>query len=110
MMIQDHSDADHKAMALAKKLNGPTPSATGTSLESDAQNNTTTLESKMGADFDEGYVDTQVKEHRAVLDIIDRQLLPNAKDADVKAFVTGVRAKVVMHLHHAQELQAAIAK
>ena len=45
MMIKDHPAADHKAMALAKKLNGPTPSATSTSLESDAQNNTTTLES-----------------------------------------------------------------
>ncbi len=110
MMIKDHTDADHKAMALAKKLNGATPSATSTSLESDAQNNTTTLESESGADFDKGYVDTQVKEHQAVLDLIDQQLLPNAKDANVKTFVTGVRAKVAMHLHHAQELQAAMAK
>jgi putative membrane protein len=110
MMIKDHSDADHKAMALAKKLNGPTPSATSTSLESDAQNNTTTLESESGADFDKGYVDTQVKEHQAVLDLIDQQLLPNAKDAGVKTFVTAVRAKVAAHLHHAQELQAALAK
>jgi putative membrane protein len=110
MMIEDHSVADHKAMALSKKLNGPTPSATRSSLESDAQNNTTILESKTGAEFDKGYVDTQVKEHQAVLDVIDQQLLPNAKDADVKTFVTGVRAKVAMHLHHAQELQAAITK
>jgi len=110
MMIQDHSAADHKAMALAKKLNGPTPSATSASLESDAQNNTTTLESETGADFDKGYVDTQVKEHQAVLDLIDQQLLPKAKDANVKTFVTDVRAKVAMHLHHAQELQAAMAK
>jgi putative membrane protein len=110
MMIKDHSDADHKAMALAKTLNGPTPSATSASLESDAQNNTTTLESESGADFDKGYVDTQIKEHQAVLDLIDQQLLPNAKDAHVKTFVTGVRAKVAMHLHHAQELQAAMAK
>jgi putative membrane protein len=110
MMIKDHTAADHKAMALAKKLNGPTPSATSTSLESDAQNNTTTLESESGADFDKGYVDTQVKEHQAVLDLIDQQLLPNAKDANVKTFVTGVRAKVAMHLQHARELQAAMAK
>jgi putative membrane protein len=110
MMIQDHSAADHKTMALAKKLNGPTPSATGASLENDAQSNTTTLESESGADFDKGYVDTQVKEHQAVLDLIDQQLLPDAKDADVKTFVTGVRAKVAKHLHHAQELQAALAK
>jgi putative membrane protein len=110
MMIKDHSDADHKTMALAKKLNGPAPSATSTSLESDAQNNTMTLESKSGADFDKGYVDTQVKEHQAVLDLIDQQLLPNAKDASVKTFVTDVRVKVAMHLHHAEELQAAMAK
>jgi putative membrane protein len=110
IMIKDHSEADHKAMALAKKPNGPTPSATSASLESDAQNNTTALQSESGADFDKGYVASQVKEHQAVLDLIDQQLLPNAKVASVKTFVTGVRAKVAMHLHHAQELHAALAK
>jgi len=52
-----------------------------------------------------GYVDTQVKEHQAVLDLIDQHLLPNAKEAAVKTFITSVRAKVAMHLEHAQSLQ-----
>ena len=33
-----------------------------------------------GAGFDKSYVDTQVKEHQAVLDMIDQKLLPNAQD------------------------------
>jgi putative membrane protein len=110
MMITDHSAADHKTMALAKKSGGPTPSSTSVSLQNDAQNATAILETQSGADFDKGYVDTQVKEHQAVLGIIDRQLVPNAKDADVKAFITEVRAKVAMHLQHAQDLQTAMAK
>jgi putative membrane protein len=110
MMITDHSAADRKAMAIAKKLDGPMPSATSTSLESDAHNKTNTLESENGAEFDKDYVNIQIKEHQAVLDLIDQQLVPNAKDSKVKTFVNDVRTKVAMHLQHAQELQTALAK
>lgn len=105
MMLKDHSDADRKDLALAKKFDGSGPNATSQSLKHDAESATTTLESESGTDFDKGYVDTQVKEHQAVLDLIDQQLLPNAVDTDVKTFVTAVREKVALHLKHAKDLQ-----
>jgi putative membrane protein len=111
MMLKDHTDADGKAMALAKgeSLN-LAPSSTNTSLESDAGSATSTLKSQNGADFDKGYVDTQVKEHQAVLDMIDQKLIPNAKSAGVKAFLAEVRPKIAMHLRHAQDLQTTMQK
>jgi len=51
-----------------------------------------------------------VKEHQAVLDMIDQKLLPNAQDAEVKMFLTEVRGKVAMHLQHAQALQSKMQK
>jgi putative membrane protein len=111
MMLKDHGAADAKGMAVAKKANlTPAPSPTSSSLESDAKSATTSLASQTGADFDKGYVDTQVKEHQAVLDMIDQKLLPNAKSAEVKAFLTEVRPKIAMHLQHAQDLQTALQK
>ncbi len=109
MMIKDHSDADMKGMKLAKKASlTPSDSPTSTSLKSDAESNTASLKTQTGADFDKAYVDTQVKEHQAVLDMIDEKLSPNAKNADLKAYLTDVRAAVAMHLQHAKDLQSAM--
>jgi putative membrane protein len=111
MMLKDHTAADAKGMAVGRKGNlTPAPSSTSTSIESDAQSATSTLTSQTGVDFDKAYVDTQVKEHQAVLDLIDQKLLPDAKNPDVKAFLTEVRPKIAMHLRHAQELQSALQK
>ncbi len=111
MMIKDHSAADTKGVTLAKKDNfSPSSSAVSTSIESDANDKTSMLKGQTGTDFDKSYVDTQIKEHQAVLDTIDQKLLPNAKNADVKAYLTEVRSKVSMHLQHAQMLQTDLAK
>jgi putative membrane protein len=111
MMLKDHAAADAKGMAVGRKGNlTPAPSSTSTSIESDAQSATSTLSSQTGVDFDKAYVDVQVKEHQAVLDMIDQKLLPDAKSPDVKAFLTEVRPKIAMHLQHAQQLQSAMQK
>ncbi len=71
MMLKDHSAADGKDVALARRVNLTlAPSPTNASLESDAQAATSALESETGAEFDKGYVDTQVKENQAVLDMV----------------------------------------
>jgi putative membrane protein len=111
MMLKDHTAADAKGMMIAKKDNlTPAPSAISSSLESDARNATMMLRAENGTAFDKDYVDTQVKEHQALLDSLDQKLLPNAQDADVKAFLTDVRATVAMHLQHAQNLQNKLMK
>jgi putative membrane protein len=111
MMLKDHTDADGKAIALAKGESlDLAPSSTNTSLESDAGSATSTLKSQSGVDFDKGYVDTQVKEHQAVLDMIDQKLIPNAKSAGVKAFLAKVRPTIAMHLQHAKDLQTMMQK
>jgi putative membrane protein len=111
MMLKDHTAADAKGMAVGRKGNlTPAPSSTSTAIQTDAQSATSTLSSQTGVDFDKAYVDTQVKEHQAVLDVIDQKLLPNAKNPDVKAFLTEVRPKIAMHLQHAQDLQSALQK
>jgi putative membrane protein len=111
MMVRDHNTADAKGNILAKKAGiDLTPSPVSTSLQSDAQEATNALKAKSGADFDALYVDTQVKEHKAVLDLIDQKLVPAAKNAHVKEYLEDVRPKIATHLQHAQELQQAMQK
>lgn len=47
----------------------------------------------------------RVKEHQAVLDMLDQKLIPGATNSDLKCYLGEVRAKVVMHLQHARDLQ-----
>lgn len=111
MMVKDHTDADAKGRTLAKKANlKPEPSPTSESLQTDATGATRTLKAEMGADFDKGYVDTQVKEHQAVLDLVDQELIPSATNTDLKAYLAEVRATIALHLQHAEDLQKEMQK
>jgi putative membrane protein len=106
MMIRDHSQADAKGRAVAEK-DGLTQQASPTSelLQSDADGATRDLKAQGGAGFDKDYVETQVREHQAVLDTLDKKLIPNATNPDVEAYLDEVRTSVAVHLLHAQALQ-----
>jgi putative membrane protein len=111
MMIKDHTDADSRGAALAKRQSLTlTPSPMSMILQGDAMGATATLKDGSTSNFDKNYVDTQVKEHQGVLDAIDQKLGPEATSADVKAYLNEVRARVAVHLQQAQALLGAIQK
>jgi len=106
MMLKDHTEADTKGRETAKKANvTPSMSDVSRDLESDVKQTTTSLSSQKGGDFDREYLDAQVKEHQAVIDLIDKQLMPNAKSADVKSLLQTIRPKVEGHLKDAELLR-----
>jgi putative membrane protein len=110
MMVKDHGDADTKGMALGKKNKlTPAPSTESSTLETDAKQNTSAMAGQKGADFDRAYIDAQVKEHQAVLDMIDSRLLPSAKADDVKGLLQAIRPKIEAHLKAAQDIQKGLA-
>lgn len=107
MMLKDHGDADSKGNDVAKKARASlSPSDVSNRLESDAKQMTAKINAeKAGKDFDRTYIDAQVKEHRAVLDSIDRELLPSAKSSEVKDLLQTVRPKIEGHLREAEDIQ-----
>ncbi|HMI88818.1 MAG TPA: DUF4142 domain-containing protein [Polyangiaceae bacterium] len=107
MMLKDHGEADTHGNDVAKKASASlSPSDVSNRLESDAKQMTASINTeKAGKDFDRTYIDAQVKEHRAVLDSIDRDLLPSAKSSDVKALLQTVRPKIEGHLREAEDIQ-----
>src|SRR5205823_979184 len=109
MMIADHGAAIAKQDDIVKK-NKITPSdnATSQQLQSDVQSTMSSLKSATGGDFDHAYIDAQVKQHQTVLDTIDNKLLPNVKNADLKATIQGIRPKVEAHLKEAQDIQKSL--
>jgi len=111
LMITDHTAVTQQAGALAKKLGvKPEDSDTSKSLKAGAADNIKTLKGLKGAAFDKAYVDHEVAYHQAVLDAVDKVLIPSAQNAELKALIVKVRPAFVAHLDHAKMVQADLAK
>jgi putative membrane protein len=109
MMINDHTGVNQKATALVKKLKvTPEDSDTAKSLKSGGDANLAKLKGMKGKEFDKAYVDNEVTYHQAVIDALDKTLIPNAKNAELKQTLVNVRPAFVAHLEHAKHIQAAL--
>jgi len=110
-MVADHTGVNQQATALVQKLHvTPEDNDTSKSLKAGGADNVKNLQKLSGAAFDKAYVDHEVVYHQAVLDAVDKTLLPSAQNAELKALLVAVRPAFVAHLEHAKMLQAALAK
>jgi putative membrane protein len=105
MMLKDHGEADSKGNDVAKKVRASlTPSESSNRLENEAKQHSAMMSSQQASDFDRTYMDAQVKEHRALLDAIDRELLPAVTSPEVRDLLQTVRARVASHLAEAEQI------
>ncbi|HEX7890735.1 MAG TPA: DUF4142 domain-containing protein [Ramlibacter sp.] len=110
-MVTDHTAVNKQATALAKKLKvKPEANDTSASLKKGGDENLAKLKKLKGKDFDKAYVDNEVAYHQAVLDAVDKTLIPSAKNAELKGLIEKVRPAFVQHLEHAKHLQAELGK
>ncbi|TFW07141.1 DUF4142 domain-containing protein [Oxalobacteraceae bacterium OM1] len=106
-MVTDHTGVNKQATALVKKLNvTPEDSDTAKSLKQGGQENIDKLKGLKGKEFDKAYIDNEVTYHQAVIDALDKTLIPSAKNAELKKTLEGVRPAFVAHLEHAKHLQS----
>jgi putative membrane protein len=108
-MIADHGQLRASEHHLVTRLKvTPQENAMSQQLQSESKNIMDTLRGEKGASFDRDYVDAQVKEHKDLLDMIDNNLLPQAKHPELKAVLQTVHAKVEGHLKMAQDIQKSL--
>jgi len=109
MMINDHEAQNNKAEAAmsAKDVNSED---TQMSRQLDAQSGAATdhLRGLSGAALDRAYIDREVEAHQSALNIIDTQLVPNARKKIVKDQLTDLRKLVETHLTRAKQIQASL--
>ena len=109
LMITDHTGVNKSAVDLATKLKvTPEDNPTSQSLKSGGEKNVANLKTLKGAAFDKAYIDNEVAYHQAVLDAVDKTLIPSAKNADLKALLVKVRPAFVAHLEHAKHIQSTL--
>ena len=110
-MVTDHTGVNKSAKELVTKLGvTPEPNATSESLKKGGDENLANLKKLSGAAFDKAYIDHEVAYHEAVLNAMDKTLIPSAQNAELKALLVKVRPAFEAHLSMAKEMQAGLAK
>jgi putative membrane protein len=106
MMIEHHGQAKRKQTTL-----GIAEAESPLSLKLAAETHTTLaqLKQKSGSEFDRAYLQAQIDGHQKVLETIDQQLLPNAKDPELKTYLQELRPQVAAHLERARTAKDALA-
>ena len=106
LMVTGHTGVNKAAVDLVTKLKvAPLDNPTSQSLKVDGETHLARLRTLSGAAFDKAYVDREVAYHQQVLDAVDKVLIPNATNAELKALLVKVRPAFVAHLEHAKHLQ-----
>ena len=109
MMVTDPTGVNKAATDLAGKLKvTPEDNATSKSLKSGGDKNVAHLKTLKGAAFDKAYIDHEVTYHQQVLDALDKALIPNAKNEELKALLVKTRPAFVAHLEHAKKVASSI--
>lgn len=110
-MVTDHTGVNKQAVALVTKLKvTPEDHDTAKSLYSGGRSNVANLKTLKGKDFDKAYIDHEVAYHQAVIDAVDKTLIPGAQNEELKALLVKVRPAFVAHLEHAKKIQADLSK
>jgi putative membrane protein len=108
-MVTDHTGVNKQATDLVTKLKvTPADNPTSQSLKDGGDKNVARLKGLSGAAFDKAYIEHEVTYHQAVLDAMDKTLIPSAKNAELKALLVKVRPAFVAHLEHAKKVQASL--
>lgn len=108
-MITDHASVNKQAVALATKLNvTPEDNDTSRQLKSGADQSQATLQGLTGAAFDSAYIAHEVEYHQAVLDALDKTLIPSAQNAELKGLLEKTRPAFAAHLERAKGVQASL--
>jgi putative membrane protein len=110
-MITDHSGVNAQATELVTKLGvKPANNDTSKGLMAGGKTNIKMLKKLSGKKFDKHYVKQEVTYHELVLDTIDKLLIPNSQNVELKALIEKVRPAIAAHLQHAKTLQASLEK
>ncbi len=110
-MVSAHTGVNKQATELVTKLKvTPKDNPTSQALKAGGEANVASLKKLQGAAFDKAYIDNEVTYHQQVLDAVDKTLVPNASNPELKALLVKVRPAFVAHLEHAKQIQASLAK
>ena len=108
MMVTEHTKAAGELAATTKRLGiQPAESDDVASLKEGAKRDYQMLQSAGAKEFDQTYIDSQVKAHHMVLEKLDQAVANNqGSPNEFGELVKKTRETVARHLDHAEKLQS----
>ena len=106
LMVKDHRKLDEQMgkLAVRQKLN-PTPTETSEALKARGSEVMEDLKiAPKGPIFDKEYMSSQVIAHEEVLEIYNNQLIPNARNPQLKNLLQQAARSIESHLQRARQL------
>ncbi len=108
-IIKESTDVNKQAKGLAAKLHvTPEDNSSSKNLKTNGKKNLDKLKNFSGSEFDKAYIDTEIKLHRKVLDVVDIQLMHDVRNEKLKALLVKVHTALASHLEYAETLQDAV--
>jgi putative membrane protein len=109
-MMTDHTILNAKVSDIAMR-NGITGEDNETSLDfrDRSAQRRDVLRELDGARFDSTYAANEIQYHRELLGAINTVLAPNARNPELREFVSLLKPAVSAHLAHAEQMRAALA-
>ena len=110
-MVVAHTGVNKQAVELVTRLKvTPQDNPTSQSLKSGGDKNLKSLEKLKGAAFDKAYIAHEIAYHQQVIDAINKTLIPNAKNEELKKLLTTGLPLFEGHLQHARQIQTSLGK
>ena len=105
-MVTDHTAVLNSAVALVTRL-GVTPvnNELVATLAEQSSTHEANLRTLSGNAFDKSYIDHEVAYHKAVIGVIENQLIPAAQNKELKDMLISVIPAFRAHLEHSQMIQ-----
>jgi putative membrane protein len=105
-MAGSHQQMMSKALALfSRQQITPSDNAVSQQLLGDAQMQLSALQAMGGRDFDREYVAVVIRGHNQAIEMLDR-MIPNVRNAELKAELQNLRPKLEAHLREAERVQS----
>jgi len=110
-MTTDHAAVNAKAVALATKLAlKPVENDMSRGLVASTTATRRKLAKLHGAAFDHAYIDNEVAYHQAVIDLLDKTIVPAVQNAELKDLLVSVHPAFLAHLDHAKMVQSGLSR
>lgn len=106
-MLTDHNGVNGLVTQLLAKLDlAPEDNVISLDMRDESADKRDLMRDLSGFAFDSTYMENEVAYHQKFLASIDNQMLPAARNAELRNLLTAVRPAVAAHLAHAEQVRA----
>jgi putative membrane protein len=109
-LIQHHTKNKQKGQSVGKKAQlTPEDSSVLSELSAKAEENLQTIKAAPDAKLaEQAYVESQIRQHENVLELLNTRLIPSAMNAELKSALEETRKMIETHIEEARRVKQAI--